>query len=112
MSPTIRSETHRARGAPGCAGRGKGEGQVMNGLVTVLRAADAGARWQVNHRRKGAAQEPYVTHLLEVAMLVAEATAGADPNLIVAALLHDTIEDQGVTREEIATQFNDDVADL
>jgi hypothetical protein len=28
-------------------------------------------------------------------MLVAEATAGADSNLIVAALLHDTIEDQG-----------------
>ena len=45
-------------------------------------------------------------------MLVAEATAGADPNLIVTALLHDTIEDQGVTREEIAAQFNDDVADL
>ncbi len=84
----------------------------MNGLVTVLRAADAAARWHVNQRRKGAAQEPYVTHLLEVAMLVAEATAGADPNLIVAALLHDTIEDQGVTREEIAAQFNDDVADL
>ena len=84
----------------------------MNGLVTVLRAADAAARWHVNQRRKGAAQEPYITHLLEVAMLVAEATGGADPNLIVAALLHDTIEDQGVTRDEIATQFNDDVADL
>jgi (p)ppGpp synthase/HD superfamily hydrolase len=84
----------------------------MNGLVTVLRAADAAARWHVNQRRKGAAQEPYVTHLLEVAMLVAEATAGADPNLIVAALLHDAIEDQGVTREEIAAQFNDDVANL
>jgi len=97
--------------APGCAGRGKGEGQVMNGLVTVLRAADAAARWHVNQRRKGAAQEPYVTHLFE-SMLVAEATAGADPNLVVAALLHDTIEDQGVTREEIAAQFNDDVAGL
>ena len=84
----------------------------MNGLVTVMRAADAAARWHVNQRRKGAAQEPYITHLLEVAMLVAEATAGADPNLIVAALLHDTIEDQGVTREEIAAQFNDDVAGL
>jgi (p)ppGpp synthase/HD superfamily hydrolase len=84
----------------------------MNGLVTVVRAADAAARWHVNQRRKGAAQEPYVTHVLEVAMLVAEATAGADPNLIVAALLHDTIEDQGVTREEIAAQFNDDVAAL
>src|SRR6516225_452830 len=112
MSPDNQIGTRRARGAPGCAGRGKGEGQVMNGLVTVLRAADAAARWHVNQRRKGAAQEPYVTHLLEVAMLVAEATAGADPNLIVAALLHDTIEDQGVTREEIAAQFNDDVADL
>jgi (p)ppGpp synthase/HD superfamily hydrolase len=44
--------------------------------------------------------------------LVAEATGGSDPNLIVAALLHDTIEDQGVTRKEIAAQFNDDVADL
>jgi GTP diphosphokinase / guanosine-3',5'-bis(diphosphate) 3'-diphosphatase len=84
----------------------------MNELVTVLRAADAAARWHVDQRRKGAAQEPYITHLLEAAVLVAEATAGADPNLVVAALLHDTIEDQGVTREEIAAQFNDDVADL
>ena len=84
----------------------------MNGLVTVLRAADATARWHVNQRRKGAAQEPYVTHLLEVAMLVAEATAGADVNLIAAALLHDAIEDQAITREEIASQFNDDVASL
>ena len=84
----------------------------MNGLVTVLRAADAAARWHVDQRRKGAAQEPYVGHVLEVAMLVAEATDGADPNLIVAALLHDTIEDQGVTPEEIAARFNDDVAAL
>jgi (p)ppGpp synthase/HD superfamily hydrolase len=91
--------------------KGKGEFH-MTELVTVLRAADAAARWHVHQRRKGAAQEPYVTHLIEVAMLVAEATAGADPNLIVAALLHDTIEDQGVTREEIAAQFSDDVAAL
>ena len=42
----------------------------------VLRAADAAARWHVNQRRKGAAQEPYVNHLLEVATLVAEATGG------------------------------------
>jgi (p)ppGpp synthase/HD superfamily hydrolase len=32
--------------------------------------------------------------------------------MVAAALLHDTIEDQGVTREEIAAQFNDDVANL
>jgi (p)ppGpp synthase/HD superfamily hydrolase len=74
-----------------------------------MRAADAATRWHVNQRRKGAAQEPYIGHLLEVARLVAEATAGTDPNFIVAALLHDAIEDAGVTREEIAAQFSDDV---
>jgi len=97
--------------APAWAGA-RERGNQMTGLVTVLRAADAAARWHVNQRRKGAAQEPYITHLLEVARLVGEATNGADHNLIVAALLHDTIEDQGVTREEIAAQFNDDVAAL
>jgi (p)ppGpp synthase/HD superfamily hydrolase len=102
----------RTSGARGWLLGGEGKGQIMNGLVTVMRAADAAARWHVKQRRKGAAQEPYVTHLLEVAKLVAEATAGADHNLIVAALLHDTIEDQGVTREEIAAQFSDDIADL
>jgi hypothetical protein len=89
MNPDNQIGTRRICGVPGCAGRGKGEGQVMNELVTVLRAADAAARWHVNQRRKGAAQEPYVTHLLEVAALVAEATACADPNLVVAALLHE-----------------------
>jgi (p)ppGpp synthase/HD superfamily hydrolase len=45
--------------------------------IAVLRAADAAARWHVHQRRKGAAEEPYINHLLEVAMLVAEATSGA-----------------------------------
>ena len=39
----------------------------------VLRAADAAARWHVNQRRKGAGQEPYINHLIEVASLGAEA---------------------------------------
>jgi (p)ppGpp synthase/HD superfamily hydrolase len=68
----------------------------------VLRAADAVASWHVHQRRKGAAEEPYINHLLEVAMLVAEATKGKDPDLVVAAVLHDAIEDQDVPREVIA----------
>jgi guanosine-3',5'-bis(diphosphate) 3'-pyrophosphohydrolase len=55
--------------------------------TAVLRAADAAARWHVHQRRKGAAEEPYINHLLEVAMLVAEATSGKDPELVVAALI-------------------------
>jgi GTP diphosphokinase / guanosine-3',5'-bis(diphosphate) 3'-diphosphatase len=42
----------------------------------VLKAADAAARWHVDQRRKGAAKEPYINDLLEVATLVAEATGG------------------------------------
>jgi GTP diphosphokinase / guanosine-3',5'-bis(diphosphate) 3'-diphosphatase len=80
--------------------------------IAVLRAADAAARWHVQQRRKGAAEEPYVNHLLEVATLVAEATDGKDPELVIAALLHDSIEDQEVPRSVIAEAFGDGVAKL
>ena len=73
--------------------------------IAVLRAADAAARWHVHQRRKGAAEEPYINHLLEVATLVAEATDGKDPDLVIAALLHDAIEDQEVPRGVIAQAF-------
>jgi (p)ppGpp synthase/HD superfamily hydrolase len=80
--------------------------------ITVLRAANAAARWHVHQRRKGAAQEPYINHLLEVASLVAEATGGEDPDLVITALLHDAIEDCEVPRELIAKAFGPDVAEL
>ena len=84
----------------------------MKEWITVLKAADAAARWHAHQKRKGAAQEPYINHLLEVASLVAEGTHGADPKLVVAALLHDAIEDQEVPREMIARAFGEDVANL
>jgi (p)ppGpp synthase/HD superfamily hydrolase len=84
----------------------------MKEWITVLRAADAAARWHVHQRRKGSAQEPYINHLLEVASLVAEATHGKDPDLVIAALLHDAIEDQEVPRELIEREFGKRVADI
>jgi len=80
--------------------------------IVVLQAADAAARWHVHQRRKGAAEEPYINHLLEVATLVAEATDGKDPELVIAALLHDAIEDQEVPDDLIAETFGEDVAGL
>jgi len=88
------------------------ESDVTKEWIAVLRAAHAAARWHVHQRRKGAAQEPYVNHLLEVATLVAEATDGKDPDLVIAALLHDAIEDQEVPRTIIAESFGEDVARL
>jgi (p)ppGpp synthase/HD superfamily hydrolase len=84
----------------------------MNELATVMRAADAAARWHVHQRRKGAAQEPYLNHLLEVASLVTEATNGNEPNVTIAALLHDAIEDQNIGADMIASEFSQDIANI
>jgi (p)ppGpp synthase/HD superfamily hydrolase len=84
----------------------------MKEWIAVLRAADTAARWHVHQRRKGIAQEPYINHLLEVASLVTEATGGTDPNVVIAALLHDAIEDQGVTSEMLASEFGGHVAEI
>jgi GTP diphosphokinase / guanosine-3',5'-bis(diphosphate) 3'-diphosphatase len=78
----------------------------------VLKAAETAARWHAEQKSKGESGAPYINHLLEVASMVAEATGAKDPNLIVAALLHDAIEDQDISREEIAKRFGNDVASL
>ena len=53
---------------------------------------------------------PFVTHPLAVAEIVAELELDTDS--IIAAMLHDCIEDTGATHEEIAKLFGHDVADL
>ena len=78
----------------------------------LIWAALMAAQWHRGQRRKGSTEEPYINHLLEVASLVSQATGGKDINLIIAALLHDAIEDQGISRATIAEQFGDDVASL
>src|ERR1700738_1486635 len=84
----------------------------MQEWISIMRAADAAARWHVHQRRKGSAQEPYINHLLEVASLVTQATGGTDPNVVIAALLHDAVEDQGVPPETIASDFGRQVAGI
>ena len=84
----------------------------MNGILRLARAFDYAAQKHVGQRRKGAAEEPYINHLAEVAALLAEATDGKDVDLIIAALLHDCIEDQEVTYEELVDLFGEDVAGI
>jgi (p)ppGpp synthase/HD superfamily hydrolase len=81
-------------------------------IVAVARALDFAARMHSSQRRKGEAGEPYVNHLAEVALLVAEATEGKDPVAVLAALLHDAIEDTPTTREELEREFGPEVAGI
>jgi len=83
-----------------------------NEIHAILSAAQFAAEKHANQRRKGKVGEPYVNHLIEVAQLVSAALAEPDTNLVIAALLHDSIEDVGVTRDELVHRFGSDVADL
>ncbi len=54
--------------------------------------------------------EPYIYHPIAVARILAEMRL--DSRSLIAAILHDTIEDTAVTRDELVTRFGDDVAEL
>ncbi|MDR1999146.1 MAG: bifunctional (p)ppGpp synthetase/guanosine-3',5'-bis(diphosphate) 3'-pyrophosphohydrolase [Frankiaceae bacterium] len=54
--------------------------------------------------------DPYITHPLAVAMILAE--LGMDTTTLVAALLHDTVEDTGLPIGEVAARFGPEVAHL
>ena len=78
------------------------------------RFGDALAFAEALHRgqtRKGA-NTPYISHLLAVASMVLEWTT--DEDVVIAALLHDAVEDQGGVRtaEEIRDRYGDYVAEL
>ncbi len=83
-----------------------------DGVVLIARAADFAARAHVAQRRKGDAQEPYINHLAEVALLLTQATGGQDATLVAAGWLHDTLEDTDTEREELETLFGPAVASL
>jgi guanosine-3',5'-bis(diphosphate) 3'-pyrophosphohydrolase len=84
----------------------------MNDTLLPTAAAIFGARKHIDGRRKGAQQEPYINHPLEVGALVAEFTNGTDPVLVAAAYLHDTLEDTETTYEELVREFGENVADI
>ena len=82
----------------------------MNHTPQIKKAIQFAAKKHNGHMRKETEPLPYITHLFSVALLVAE--DGADDDTVSAALLHDTVEDTETTREEIATEFNERVAEL
>ena len=76
-------------------------GRILAAFELAVRAHDG------QKRRDGS---PYVTHAAAAACIIAE--MGLDEDSIVAALLHDTIEDTSVTHEDIARQFGKSVAEI
>jgi (p)ppGpp synthase/HD superfamily hydrolase len=78
----------------------------------ILAAARFAAEKHAGQKRKGLAKEPYVNHLIEVAELIAASSETLDTNLVMAGLLHDTIEDTNTTAQDLEELFGADVTSL
>jgi GTP pyrophosphokinase len=77
--------------------------------AALLRRAYAVAdHWHAGQVRKSGA--PYITHPLAVAILLAD--IGMDTTTLAAALLHDTVEDTGLTIGQVKAEFGAEVAVL
>lgn len=82
----------------------------MNQLNNLLHAASFAAQKHKTQKRKGENGEPYINHPLEVASLLANIGGIDDIDILMAAMLHDTVEDCGVSEEELRLLFGATVA--
>jgi guanosine-3',5'-bis(diphosphate) 3'-pyrophosphohydrolase len=85
---------------------------VENSPVPLITALDFAAQRHGDHRRKNAAQSPYVNHLIAVLRILVEEGGVTDETMLVAACLHDTVEDTDTTFDELRAQFGNEVEGL
>lgn len=78
----------------------------------LLAAAVFSADRHRDQRRKGERPTPYINHPLEVAECIVRVAGVDDAEVLIAAILHDTVEDTDTKPEEIEDQFGADVASL
>lgn len=74
----------------------------------IEQAIKAAALLHQDQLRKGDAALPYMTHLVSTMSILRDYTS--DEDTLVAALLHDTLEDTDYTAEELKTDFGEKVA--
>jgi GTP diphosphokinase / guanosine-3',5'-bis(diphosphate) 3'-diphosphatase len=93
------------------------ESQLTLRLKEYLKPEDIAQVWEA-YRYSAAAHEgqirrsgePYITHPVSVACILAE--LHLDTPTLLAALLHDVVEDTGITKQEISDKFGKQVAEL
>ena len=80
----------------------------QNSIEIIQKAYELADSQHTGQLRKSG--EPYILHPLEVAYILALWQTG--PKTIAAGLMHDVIEDTGISKEELAEIFDNDIASL
>ncbi len=71
----------------------------------LLTALDFAARKHRDQRRKDAQASPYINHPIALAQLLSNDGQVADPEVLMAALLHDTVEDTDCSEQDLLALF-------
>ena len=77
----------------------------------ILKAAHFSAQKHSKHRRKDEDESPYINHPISVALAIAQIGGVDDPEILAAALLHDTLEDTKTEPEELEAEFGKKVCE-
>ncbi|MBX9721096.1 MAG: HD domain-containing protein [Candidatus Obscuribacterales bacterium] len=99
------------------SGSKNGEGAISanknaSQLDLLIRAMNFAAKFHRQQRRKDQEATPYINHPIEVAHFLASIGKIDDPDVLIAAVLHDTIEDTECKKEDIAKEFGEKVLSL
>ncbi len=82
----------------------------MDDVARLIKAADFAAFKHRRQRRKDAEASPYINHPLALARVLKLEAGVAEMDVLVAAILHDTVEDTETTVEELEREFGHAVA--
>ena len=74
-------------------------------IANLLKAIEFASRKHSTQRRKDKEASPYINHPIAVTHLLADTGGVTDLVTLMAAVLHDTIEDTETTTEELEAQF-------
>jgi len=85
------------------------QGKKITNLTPLLKAISFAAQRHQGQMRKDK-KTPYVAHPMRVSTILAQEFRVSDPDILTAALLHDTIEDTSTDWDDVAREFGSKVA--
>jgi GTP diphosphokinase / guanosine-3',5'-bis(diphosphate) 3'-diphosphatase len=82
------------------------------GIALILKAAEFAARKHRDQRRKDKSASPYINHPIALAEVLSRVGGITSPEVLAAALLHDTLEDTKTSRAELKRAFGPNITKI